>query len=113
MFFSVQIIIVTLFAIKIKLKKEFKAGVTNYSWRNREIFTDLKKIPNYTESALCTGFSIKINKGKTKVMVCNKCENKELNIRISNEKTQKTESSIIYKVKLQKMKRIVRIVRIE
>lgn len=38
---------------------------------------------------------MKINRNKTQVMVCNRCEHKDLNIRISNEKIQKNRKVLL------------------
>ena len=86
-------------AIK-EVKKKFRAGVTIHGERIKmlrfaddivlvaEKCSDLEKILNGMEKILNSGYRMKINKGKTKVMVCNRCEHKDLDVKIGKEKIQ-------------------------
>ena len=89
-------------AIK-EVKEKFKAGVTVHGERIKmlrfaddivlvaEKQDDLEEILNGLENVLNESYSMRINKSKTKVMVCNRCEHKNLDIKIGTEKIQEVE----------------------
>lgn len=54
-------------------------------WRTAVLLIP-RKIPNDVEDVPNAGYGVKINKGKSEVSICNRCERKKLNIRVDNEK---------------------------